>query len=406
MKLLRRSVSLKDQRFEVALLPENSEDLWHAYNLIDKGDLVRTTTWRKVALAGATEQRASARHTERVRLVLTIRVQRIDYDAEAPSLRIQGKNVSENEYVKREQHHTLEITTGLRFDLIKSQFDRVHLRTLETACDPSKSADIAICVMEEGLAHLCLVSGTATLLRARIQQHVPSKLQRAATAFDVRDKALERFFEAVMRALLQQVNLEQVRCVVIASPGYVREQFLQYLFAEAARRDLRSILEHKRQFIAVAAGSGRMQAVHEVLASPETMTLINDTKAAANQRLLQTFYEQIHQDSDRALYGPDQVERAAQMGAVEHLLITDALFRHREVSERKRFVALVDQVESARGQVHLFSSAHATGQQLADIGGIAALLRFPWIDTDDDAQDTDTSDIETRCNAESTATSW
>jgi protein pelota len=382
MRLLKRNVSLKEQQFDVTLLPENSEDLWQTYNLVEAGDLVRAATWRKVTCANASEQRASSKNTERVRLVLTIRVNQVDYDAEAPSLRVQGVNVTENEYVKRLQHHTLELVPGVKFTLTKFQFDRLHLQTLETACDPGSSADVLVCVMEEGLAHLCLVNGTMTVLRARIQQHVPSKLQRAATAFGARDKAMHRFFDSVMQALLQHVDFDKVRCVVVASPGYLREQFLEYLFSEAARRDLRSVLEHKKQFLAISVASGRLQSVQEVLASPEASALIADTKAAQNQRLLQAFYHEMNQDSDRALYGPDQVEKAAEMAAVEHLLIADSQFRHRNVETRRRFVKLVDLVESTGGKVHLFSSTHATGQQLVDIGGVAALLRFPWVDDD------------------------
>ncbi|KAF6004169.1 hypothetical protein F1559_003037 [Cyanidiococcus yangmingshanensis] len=389
MKLLKRSVHLKEQRFEVTLQAENSEDLWHVYNLVEAGDLVRATTWRKVTNTAASEQRASSKNTERVRLILTVKVNQADYDPETPSLRIQGVNVSENEYVKRLQHHTLELVPGVKFTLTKFHFDRLHLRTLEAACDPAATADMLVCVMEEGLAHLCLVNSTSTILRARIQQHVPSKLQRAATAFGARDKAMNRFFEAITQALLQQVDFDKVRCVVIASPGYLREQFLEYLFSEASRRDLRPILEHKKQFLSLPVGSGRLQSVQEVLASAEAASLIADTKAAANLRLLQSFYDQMNQDSDRALYGPDQVEKAAEMGAVEHLLIADSLFRHRDVQTRKRFVALVDQVESTGGKMHLFCSTHATGQQLVDIGGVAALLRFPWMNDDDDDDDND-----------------
>ena len=33
---------------EIKLIPENLDDIWHLYNLIDKGDLVRSLTYRSV----------------------------------------------------------------------------------------------------------------------------------------------------------------------------------------------------------------------------------------------------------------------------------------------------------------------------------------------------------------------
>lgn len=48
MKLVSRDVSGKDGTGTVVLRPEEPEDMWHVYNLIGEGDLVRTTTFRKV----------------------------------------------------------------------------------------------------------------------------------------------------------------------------------------------------------------------------------------------------------------------------------------------------------------------------------------------------------------------
>ena len=46
---------------------------------------------------------------------------------------------------------------------------------LEMACDPTKSADLAAVVMQEGLAHLCLITPNMTLVRAKIETNIPRK---------------------------------------------------------------------------------------------------------------------------------------------------------------------------------------------------------------------------------------
>ena len=33
---------------EIKLIPENMDDIWHLYNLIKKGDLVRAMTYRSI----------------------------------------------------------------------------------------------------------------------------------------------------------------------------------------------------------------------------------------------------------------------------------------------------------------------------------------------------------------------
>lgn len=80
----------------VTLIPEEAEDMWHAYNLISEGDSVRSTTIRKVQ----TESSTGSSTSNRVRTTLTITVESIDFDTQACMLRLKGRNVEENQYVK------------------------------------------------------------------------------------------------------------------------------------------------------------------------------------------------------------------------------------------------------------------------------------------------------------------
>lgn len=54
---------------------------------------------------------------------------------------------------------------------------------------------------------------------------------------------------------------------------------------------------------------------------------------------------------------------AVEAFAVETLLITDSLFRSRDLNERKKFVAIVDSVKENMGQVRIFSSLHVSGER-------------------------------------------
>lgn len=80
----------------MALIPEEPEDMWHAYNLISEGDSVRSTTIRKVQ----TESSTGSSTSSRVRTTLMIRVENIDFDTQACMLRLKGRNIEENQYVK------------------------------------------------------------------------------------------------------------------------------------------------------------------------------------------------------------------------------------------------------------------------------------------------------------------
>jgi stalled ribosome rescue protein Dom34 len=50
MKLIKRDISSKDGSGMIIIKLETSEDLWHAYNLLQLHDLVRCTTLRSVLI--------------------------------------------------------------------------------------------------------------------------------------------------------------------------------------------------------------------------------------------------------------------------------------------------------------------------------------------------------------------
>lgn len=69
-------------------------------------------------------------------------------------------------------------------------------------------------------------------------------------------QGLTKFYDNVMQALLRHVNFDIVKCVIIASPGFVRDQFYEYMFQTAVKTDNKVLLENKGKFMLVHASSG------------------------------------------------------------------------------------------------------------------------------------------------------
>lgn len=43
-----------------------------------------------------------------------------------------------------------------------------------------------------------------------------------------------------------------VKCILIASPGFVKDQFMDYMLAEAVKQDIKILLENKSKFLLVS----------------------------------------------------------------------------------------------------------------------------------------------------------
>ncbi|XP_021734427.1 protein PELOTA 1-like [Chenopodium quinoa] len=375
MKIVRRDF-VRGGPGSVKMIPEEADDMWIVYNLIGEGDSVLAVTVRKVLREAA----SGGRDAERVKLRLEIVVEAVEYEKEGSVLRIRGKNTLENDHVKIGAFHTLELELHRPFVLRKDIWDSLALDMLHQAADPSASADLAVIIMQEGLAHLLLIGKSVTLTRSRIEVSIPRKHGPAIAGYE---SALNKFFENVLQAFLKYVDFKVVRCAVIASPGFTKDQFYRHLLLEAERKQLRSIIENKSRIVLVHTASGYKHSLREVLDAPNVMNMIKDTKAAQEVRALEDFFSMLSNDPDRACYGPKHVEVAHERMAIQTLLITDEQFRNADIATRKKYVSLVNSVKDSGGSVHIFSSMHVSGEQLAQLTGIAAILRFPLPDLDD-----------------------
>lgn len=382
MKLVHKNIQ-KDERGSITLIPEESEDMWHVYNLVAEGDSVRASTYRKVQKEGAT----GTRQTQKIRLNLTLEVVEINFDVEACALRLKGRNIEENEHVKLGAYHTIDLESNRKFTLTKHEWDTISIERVELATDPAKSADVAAIVMQEGLANVMLISGSLTLNRAKIDISVPRK--RHGPAVQQHEKALNRFFELIVQAILKHVNFEIIKVCLVGSPGFTKDQFFEYMinFANKAPEG-KVLLENKSKFILVHTSSGFKHSLKEVLQDPTLQSKLADTKATEEVRALDQFYKTLTNEPLKAFYGEKHVLRAAEAQAIEVLLISDNLFRAQDVVKRKKFVKLVEDVREFGGDVKIFSHMHVSGEQLEQLTGVCAILRFPMQELEDsDSED-------------------
>uniref|UniRef100_A0A672Q9V1 Protein pelota homolog n=1 Tax=Sinocyclocheilus grahami TaxID=75366 RepID=A0A672Q9V1_SINGR len=216
---------------------------------------------------------------------------------------------------------------------------------------------------------------------------VRTTLTLCVATIDFDSQALERFYEAVMQGILRHFNFDVVKCVLVASPGFVKDQFISYLFKEAVRQDCKILLENRSKFMVVHSSSGHKYSLKEVLCDPAVTALLSDTKAAGEVKALEDFYKMLQQEPDRAFYGLAHVERASEALAIDILMISDKLFRHQDIATRSRYVRLVDNVKENGGNVRIFSSLHVSGEQLNQLSGVVAVLRFPIADMSEAEED-------------------
>ena len=134
--------------------------------------MIRTTTYRKVSKEDSQGVKTSS---VKKKINISVKIEEIEYDNKEGLMRLKGKNVSQNEYVNIGQYQSVEIGMGNFFTLFKKCWDDVHIEKLRLASDRTVTADLAAILMEEGVAHIYLISSHITDLRAKIELSIAKK---------------------------------------------------------------------------------------------------------------------------------------------------------------------------------------------------------------------------------------
>ena len=234
----------------------------------------------------------------------------------------------------------------------------------------------------------------------RIEMPVPKKGNAAQAAGH--DKALQKFYNAVLEASLRHLDIKGSQGeggspppLVLASPGFTAQSLHKHMVEMASRNNDKTLGAYARDSVIVAHSStGHVHSLNEAITEKAVMNRLSDTRFIRESQQMEKFKKLLREDEDRAWYGPREVERAVEKGAVGKgggvLLISDKLFRSDSIAERRRWVGLVDRVKKDEGgEVRVLSSQHQSGKDLGYLAGIAAILTFPLQDLDESDEDED-----------------
>lgn len=380
MKLLDKTIALeKDKSGSLSLIPQDKEDLWQLYNLVQKGDVVELSTVRNV-------KKTETGKAERVHVKLKLAVESVDYAPSDETMRIRGKTTEQNEYVPNQSYHTAEVQLNKPLRINKPEWDEISYGIVIEASSVEKKAEVGAVVLQDGVAHLCLVTDTMTVLRNKIEKSIPRK-SRGDGGGSSHDKAMGKFLGMVLATVTRNFDLDKLKVVILASPGFTATALQKTIMDDAIREDNKAVIKNKSKFLVVHSSTGYLQGLEEVLKDPSVQRSLNDTKFAREAAVFEEFQKVLNEDDDRAWYGPKEVAKAVEMGAVKYLLLTDSLFRSDDIAVRKHYISLSDDTKSQGGEVFIFSTLHDSGEQLDQLTGAAVLLKYPLdLESDDEEE--------------------
>jgi len=341
MKILKKDL----REGKVVVQAQSLDDLWYLSQTVQLGDVVTGRTERKVRL-GASEEAVKKQY------VLSIAVESAGFKEQA--LRIGGKTTEEREDIPKGVHHTIAVEPGDTITITKEKWLKYQLDRLEQATEEQLNA--LVVVFDRELCLLARLKPRGYELVAELKGKVKRKGYDTAT--------VTNFYREILTAIKDYDDRNHPDKIVVASPAFWKEEFLNELKADGKAEPLR------KKMVMAACSSVSENAIDEVLKRPEMETVLENALVAKETRLVEEAMTEIAKDG-KVAYGMDETTSAIQAGAVEKLLITDEM-----VYGNKKAESLMKQAEDSGGKVFIINSENAAGQKLGQLGGIAAILRY------------------------------
>jgi protein pelota len=350
--------STAEGRERVTLVPDTTDDLWHLTYVVEPGDLVSGDTTRRIQ-----RDDEDLRDTggEREHMYVTLEVTDVEFHRFANRLRVGGEIVDCSREDQLGFHHTLNVEAHDEIT-VEKRWKPDQMERIEEAESASQQPDVAVATVEEGQAHVHTIAQYGTEEYASIT---------ATTGKGEYASPRSGLFEE-LATVLSRLDVD---AIILAGPGFTKQDARDHVEEEYP-----DVAEQVTMVDTSAVGD---RGVHEVLARGAVEDVQEETRIAEEARLIDELTGRIAEGA-KVAYGPAEVAKAAEFGAVERLLVVDERLRaergaipdgdggdwDEDVDE------ILRTVEQQGGEVTVFSGEFEPGQRLSNLGGIAALLRY------------------------------
>jgi protein pelota len=344
---------VEGDRERITVVPESVDDLWHLNYVLEPGDRVGGDTSRRVR---RDDEQLRDTGGEREHMYVTLAVEETEFARFANRLRVSGTIEDCSREDQLGFHHTINVERQEELEITK-RWKPDQLERLQEAVEASESADVAIVTVEEAAAHVHDVAQYGAE-------------ERVALTGPTGKGEYARSRSELFAELTDVLGRLEVDAIILAGPGFTKQDARSYIEENAPE-----VAELITMVDTSAVGD---RGVHEVLKRGAVEDVQAETRIAREAELIDDLTREIA-SGEKAAYGVEAVAEAAEFGAIETLLVVDERLREERGGEGDWDVDvndLLETVDQKGGDIVVFSHEFDPGEQLAQLGGIAAILRY------------------------------
>ncbi len=344
MKLIKKDQ--KNSYVKVKVL--STDDLWYLSKLIEKGDIVGAITTRKISF--------NEKEGERKKIWVKVDVEKVEFQEFSERLKILGKIVeSNNELVPNGTYQSIVVGINDELDIYKKEWSLSFKEFLERAVK-SNEANILLVAADYGDATFYIYHNYGIESIGRLSDELGGK--REIKSYE---KNKNQFLTNLGSKIKSIVKTRNVKAVVFGGVGTLTKDFENFIKNDEIKKITR--------FVKINY-SGK-NGIKEIINNNDIDSIISETMLRKGIDILNKIMEKIAKEGSVA-YGYKEVDEYLDMGGVETLLISENMIK----KEREKSEELIRKAELTKAKVVIMPSNNEYGEQLDNIGGVGALLRF------------------------------
>ena len=339
---------------------DSEDDLWVLARFAISGRSLAMLGERRDTTTAESGDRAKA--AERKKMWIQLRILTTEYKTYSNILRVHG--TIEQAPVDIGSHHTHLVEVGDELEIHSSsgfpEYDRLLLTDTMTT---DKKSNVSIIVVENDEIILFEVT------RRGLREGATWTMRGGGKRGDVRTS------ETVAKSFQQQVAKEILAAtstklpMILCGPGHARERLRNVILSQDPQRTIRLVST------SMAGRSGANEIIRDGLADE----LLSEHAISKEIKLLEEVWLRLSKNGAVA-YGENELSRAMNEGAIETLLVSADKIRDPEAMiEGTPVSKWIDAVSDIGAELVQCSSDHDSGEQLNNMGGIIALLRYKLV---------------------------
>ncbi|MDP6600624.1 MAG: mRNA surveillance protein pelota, partial [Candidatus Woesearchaeota archaeon] len=259
---------------------ENLDDLWYLNHIIEKNDLVKGKTLRKIKIGQETQRKQKIAKKS---VFLLIQIEKVEFSKTSNVLRISGTVKEGPEDVPLGSHHTFNIEENSIITILKQKWLKFQIDKLKEASKEA-SAKILICVHDREEAYFALMKKYGYQLLTSIKGTVAKKA-------DIKQKETN-FYKEILKQLEGYDERYNLSKIIIASPAFWKEELMKEIMDE----------NMKNKIILATCSSADENAINEVIKRPETENALKQDRIAKEFKYIEELFEEISKNN-LASYG-------------------------------------------------------------------------------------------------------